>query len=999
MEQVTHALAPGMGQGFLPASVTLAFQRMRQTWRMLFLVALGMLAAVVVVCAVPLYSQVAMTAGLRSALTASGQSTDIVVRGSTNSISSSTVSTITGSLNQEFQHNLGPYLLPEQFEFQAAPLNIMAPDAHGALAVTGDSIEMTGTDTTRAASHLRFTQGRMPSSTIHGNTIEIAIRAEIAANLGWGPGTVIPLRVVHLSTDGNSQIAGMFMLQIVGVFTPLKSDDPFWHGEDFLGFAAANDVNFVAGSLVSNAALISLFSQAPAGAQPVSTTANSLIWYYSLNPSTIQVSQVDPILNAIQTVQVDISNNTLLNDPSSSIQRVQTYLPSSALNLYHDRLPIVQFPVTSLTLLVLCLALFFVTLMTGILVERQSGAMAILRSRGASARQIFWSLVTQAVVLGLVALLAGPLLSIVVVRLLAQHILTVADLGALNIVGGNPLPIVQSVGIYALATTGAMVLTMILAIWSTASRDVLALRRETARSTHRPFWQRLNLDIVAIVIALLCAGFALYLSNSSALDSRSRLLYLSPLTLLEAICILLAAMLLLLRGFPWLLRGGAWLTARLRGATSLVALAQMSRAPRQSIRMTLLLALATAFTIFTLVFNASQTQRIQDVSDYQAMADFSGNVPIAVIPPQQLATMTQAYNHLPGVLASSLGYVKTATAGGAALSLQIDFKAVDAATFAQTARWSTLDSTQTLPALMHQLVAQRSLATSKAVVPALVDAATWNELHLSPGANFTLNFSLVGNFDLVNFRAVAEVQDIPTSGNSSIPGVLADYTSFVSAYTHNFTTGSGLTVPLNYVWLRTSDNPTQLGALRRQLTQGNLYLSPLYDRRQMAQQLADEPLYLTLFGILLLGTATALLLALLGNLVASWLNASSRLANFAALRALGATPSQIAGTLAWEQVIIYTTAILLGFFFGWLLAILVLPSLVFTSILPSQITGSVDSQTFYAAQSTPPIQIVIPAALWLALGVLIALCIVALGMMVRIVSRPSIAQVLRLNED
>jgi hypothetical protein len=559
--------------------------------------------------------------------------------------------------------------------------------------------------------------------------------------------------------------------------------------------------------------------------------------------------------------------------------------------------------------------------------------------------------------------------------------------------------VVLGVSFYALITACAMVITMILAIGGTAGRDVLALRRESSRSTHRPFWQRLNLDMIAMVIALLLAAFSIYLNNSSVLDTRLRLLYLSPLTLLEALCILLAAMLLLLRGFPWVLRGGAWLTARLRGAASLIALAQMSRAPRQSIRMTLLLALATAFTIFTLVFNASQTQRVQDVADYQAMADFSGAIPVAVIPPQQMAASTRSYKSLPGVLSASLGYVKPATTGGSQLNLPIDFKAVDASTFAQTARWSTLYSSQTLPALMNQLLAQRSLATGKAIVPAIVDDATWDELHLSQGAQFSLNYSLVSNQDLVMFRVIARVHHIPTASNSSIPGVLADYQSFVAAYTHNFTTSSGLTVPANYVWLRTSDNPTQLSLLRHQLNMGDLYLSPLNDRRQMVQELASEPLYLTLFGILLLGTTTALLLALLGNLVASWLNASSRLANFAALRALGASPRQIAGTLAWEQVIIYTTAILLGFLFGWLLSVLVLPALIFTSILPSQISGNVDSQTFYAAQSTPPIQIVVPSALWIALGALIVLCVVALGMMVRIVSRPSIAQVLRLNED
>jgi Tfp pilus assembly protein PilX len=42
---------------------------------------------------------------------------------------------------------------------------------------------------------------------------------------------------------------------------------------------------------------------------------------------------------------------------------------------------------------------------------------------------------------------------------------------------------------------------------------------------------------------------------------------------------------------------------------------------------------------------------------------------------------------------------------------------------------------------------------------------------------------------------------------------------------------------------------------------------------------------------------------------------------------------------------------------------------------------------------------VIPSSLVIALVVLVVICIVALGMMVRIVSRPSISQTLRLNED
>jgi hypothetical protein len=50
-------------------------------------------------------------------------------------------------------------------------------------------------------------------------------------------------------------------------------------------------------------------------------------------------------------------------------------------------------------------------------------------------------------------------------------------------------------------------------------------------------------------------------------------------------------------------------------------------------------------------------------------------------------------------------------------------------------------------------------------------------------------------------------------------------------------------------------------------------------------------------------------------------------------------------------------------------------------------------------QNVPPIQIVIPAALVYILIALVLICIVALALMVRIVSRPSKSQTVRLSED
>ncbi len=293
---------------------------------------------------------------------------------------------------------------------------------------------------------------------------------------------------------------------------------------------------------------------------------------------------------------------------------------------------------------------------------------------------------------------------------------------------------------------------------------------------------------------------------------------------------------------------------------------------------------------------------------------------------------------------------------------------------------------------------QRTLAASRKVVPAIVDASTWNALHLSPGSNFTLSLSTVGYTDLMNFTPIAEVQHIPSSADGAPPVVLVDFQSFAAVYGKTIGT-SGYAVSPNTVWLRTHDDAASLASVRKALNQGPLQLDFLYDRRAMIADLSHEPLYLDLFGVLALGAATALLLALVGDLIASWVSARNRLSNFAILRALGASPGQIARTLLWEQGIIYIASIGAGIIFGAILSAIVIPTLVITSVASNAVNSEISSGGLYTAQMIPPIQIIVPTSLGIVLGVLTVICIVALAIMVRSVSRPVISQVLRLNED
>jgi len=99
---------------------------------------------------------------------------------------------------------------------------------------------------------------------------------------------------------------------------------------------------------------------------------------------------------------------------------------------------------------------------------------------------------------------------------------------------------------------------------------------------------------------------------------------------------------------------------------------------------------------------------------------------------------------------------------------------------------------------------------------------------------------------------------------------------------------------------------------------------------------------------------------------------------------LGTSPRQVANVLTWEQGLIYSIGILLGIAFGVLLATTVVPTLIYYGL---------------SVQISLPVQIVVPISLVFTLGAVIAVFVLALGMMVRTVSQPSMSQTLRLNED
>ncbi len=719
----------------------------------------------------------------------------------------------------------------------------------------------------------------------------------------------------------------------------------------------------------------------------------ALLWYYQLNFKNINITNIAQLQDGLRSVATDI---TAYTNPSYISQTEVTDTAYDTLGQFSNRNAVVQIPITSLSLLVVALTLFFVITMTDILVDRQTETIAVLRSRGASRLQIFSALIVQNIGICLLALIVGPLVAILVVPIFSLATLPHGDMGAIGVLTNDLLGHLSVIAVPTLITLGVALLAMALAVGGAVQRGILAVRREAARSTHRPLWERLNVDVVAGIIAFAGFGFSLYESSPGVLDERVRVLVLPPLTLAGVVFLLLGVSLFVLRAFPLILRGGTKLALRNRGAAPMLAIAQMARAPRQSLRMTILLAFSIAFAIFALVFNASQSQRILDVANFEVGADFNGQLSSA-----SNLVLSSTYSRLPGALAATVGYSSfpTSTQGGQDYSVQL--LAADANTFAQTFIWTSQDSTQPIAPMMKQLVDMRSQAKKTTTLPAIVDSAAVQTLHLRPGTEFTIS----DTNGTVNCYIIGEVQRIPTvndsafatgtNGFSAAGGVLVDYQSYATILQKT----SGSVVTPNNVWVKSRSDASSLESVRHALFNGPLALGNVNDRRAIITNLSNDPLYLDLTGLLVIGTVIAILLAVAGNLIASWLSVRSRLTSFAVLRALGTAPSQLAGILTWEQSIIYVIALVLGVVFGIVLSALALPSLIFTNVAVSGFNGSISSGQYYILQTVPPIEIIIPSALWIIFAIIVAICVTALVMMVRVAARPSISQTLRLNED
>lgn len=1026
----------------LSTLLTLASWQVRRTWFLLLCLTFGLLAAVMIACSLPLLSEVLTTAGLRSTLRATPASSAMELNVITTGLSTPVVQSLTHQFDPLFEQALGPLLT-------AKPLALTSPDFSFFPARPRTDLTIYATALPQAAPHLHLLQGRLAHLTSQPEReLEVLLTPQTAHHLGIQVGSAIPLELHYLvvaSDRLSQQDSSLVTARVVGLFEVPPPQVTYWHGQDFLPLLPETALDSSHDTLlVTDSALLALYDQLRTRVQtdalhPTDQSSYALSWYYQLDSAQLNSPDLDALIDRLAALQSSIQQqygslgtDAAPSNPRSSPYLIRVDLASSLLSSngtpgsleeFRDRIAVARLPAGVFTLLTLALLLGFVSLLTTMLVDHQVGTLALVRSRGASRHSLFVAFFLPVFGLALLGLLLGLPLAAWIVVALAERMLPQALRDSLNLITSHPFQAVLGTLGYALAIIGAALLTMSGLLLGAVRQDVLALRRETTRSTKRPLWQRLQLDLIAGISGLVAYGLALYVTSlGPELQGAGQVLLATPVKLLAPFCFLVGCVFLSLRLFPILLHLLARFAARRRGAVALLALAQLARAPRQAWRRTLVLALALALALFTQVFSATQAQHIQDLVAASTGADFSGTLPAYYDfgysgPPSQLPAIIPAptpllaqFQSIKGVHSASVGFSDLGVSGTAGLAINV--QAVEVASFARTVIWSSPAAFQTARPLLAQLLARRTTSATDVAIPAIIDQTMSQRLRLPVGATFTITLTHLAPGQL-EYVVVGVLDRIPTIPPLVLPadraeaprvlgGVLVDYQTFVNAYvsalqtevqTHTLDT-TPVPPSLNRVWLHTQDDPTSLANVRSTLTQPQWQVSSLVDRRALLADLQTDPLVLELEGLLLLGSVTALLLALCGDLLAAWESARTRWRSFAALRALGTTPRQVAGIFLWEQSLVYLTGALLGSALGIFLSASVIPSLTLTDL-----NANLDPEQFFALQSALPTPIVVSPALPLVGLLLVGLYLGALVIMVQAVVRPTLSRVLRGDES
>ena len=447
-------------------------------------------------------------------------------------------------------------------------------------------------------------QGRWPytvesrgANSTDGN-LEVAVDVRGAELLQLGVGE--QMEIIRPASFVDPQ---PMTVKIVGIFRRTDPTDEFWYRMD-RDFSYQNERwTTIPLFTTEDRVLHQLVSQYP-------SLFLNVTWYFYLDREGIRAKDVNQIQSA--TLNVKEAVKALLTNGSINMKL------DRVLDEYEDQLLPTRVPLFLILFLVTGILIYYLGLVSGLIVKSRSTELAMLKSRGATVPRLGILALVEGLLLAVPAVVAGPFLAQGVVRLLGKVFF---DLGGSGELAGVPVALSSQSLLLGLAG-GLLAVAALTGFTLLAARQsLIEFREEGARPARTPFIHRYYLDILFLV--LIAALWWQTQSQDSFLvrSLGSGELKIDYSLLLGPLLGLLAVGLLVLRLFPLAVAllsrlaepvGPPWLVHGLR---------HISRDPIVPGLLVVMLMLATALGVIGSTFSSTLQRSQRDQALYAAGAD------------------------------------------------------------------------------------------------------------------------------------------------------------------------------------------------------------------------------------------------------------------------------------------------------------------------------------------------------------------------------------------
>ncbi len=745
-------------------------------------------------------------------------------------------------------------------------------------------------------------------------------------------------------------------LKVVGVFRAFDESELYWEPvgdeleEQVYTTNAAFKQNFLGEGVENRYSLVGSWN---------------FIWDYE----SLDISEVSSLMHTMNSLEKDELLDDRIKD-SGYMQILEGY--SSKAKRIEATLLILQMPV----LLLLCAFLYMIA---GQMLQMERNEISLLRSRGASKRQVFVLYLMQSIFLSVISLVGGIPLGAACCKLLG------ASTAFLEFSATRSLTICFTTDVIVYAV-GAVVLSVIMTtipVISYSGLSIVNLKRSRSRQT-KSFWKKIYLDVILLAISLY--GFYSFKRSSDrlvedVLTGNS----LDPLLYISFSLFILGAGLFCARIQPLLLKIiFALFKNHLKPSTYTSVLGTIRTGAKQEfiilfLILTVSIGISDTTIARTIVLNAVNNTRHIMGADIVLKERWSNNQ-AAVFRDSTLDLEYEEpdfekFNTIPGAESvTSVVIAEDAKVTGNK-DLKVTIMGIKAQGFYNV---TTMDS-DLLPYTYAEYLNVLS-ADAEAVIVSenfmIKQGYKLGDVIAYENADGAMGMGLIYGF--FNYWPTYE----PESYAINEEGGIETTDQYMIVANQSYLKEKWGAYPYE-VWLDVTDEGE--GFYNWLEGQESLALTKLEDMTQKEQDIIEDTMFQGTNGILSMSFIVILLLCCVGYLIYWIMSIRSRELLFGVLRAMGMRKKEITWMLIIEQICSGLFAIVAGGFIG---------------ILASKMFVPMIQQAYAASEQVLPLKLITQTGdmvqLFTVIGIMLCVCLVILG---RIVSKMNISSALKLGED